>query len=105
VKTKQKERNITHTTTTLSEARYDFVSTSSNELVFFAGGYNSTTGASDRVDIYNTLNGSWSTATISQSRYALVATSVGNLVLFGGGHNPTGHSNVVDVSVLFLFVH
>jgi hypothetical protein len=49
------------------------------------------------VDIYNTLNGSWSTATLSQPRSRLAATSVGNLVLFGGGYNGSSHSNVVDV--------
>jgi hypothetical protein len=32
------EGNITHTITTLSEARWGLVSTSSGELVFFAGG-------------------------------------------------------------------
>jgi hypothetical protein len=48
----QQEGNITHTTATLSQARYQLASTSSSELVFFAGGNNST-GASDRVDIYN----------------------------------------------------
>jgi hypothetical protein len=52
----------------------------------------------DRVDIYNTLNGSWSTATLFQPRRSLAATSVGNLVLFGGGgQNSTGLSKVVDV--------
>jgi hypothetical protein len=38
----QQQGNITHTTTTLSQARYQLAATSSNELVFFAGGYNST---------------------------------------------------------------
>jgi outer membrane biogenesis lipoprotein LolB len=60
--------------------------TSSQNLVFFGGGWNETT-VYDRVDIYNTLNGSWSTATLSQPRDNLAATSVGNLVFFGGGHN------------------
>jgi hypothetical protein len=49
------------------------------------------------VDIYNTLNGSWSTATLSQPRCCLAATSVGNLVLFGGGQNSKVPSNVVDL--------
>jgi hypothetical protein len=51
---------IIHTTTTLSHPRHGLVATSSGELVFFAGG-NSSTGASDRVDIYNVTSGSWAT--------------------------------------------
>jgi hypothetical protein len=54
----QQEGNITHTTTTLSQARFRFASTSSGELVFFAGGNNST-GASDQVDIYNVTSENW----------------------------------------------
>jgi hypothetical protein len=61
------------------------------------GGWDGTTTTYDRVDIYNTLNGSWSTATLSQSRCCLAATSVGNLVLFGGGYSSIGSSNVIDV--------
>jgi hypothetical protein len=82
--TQQQQGNITHTTTTLSEARFWLASTSSGELVFFAGGYNST-GPSNRVDIYNVTSGSWTTATLSIPRYQLAATSSQNLVFFGGG--------------------
>jgi hypothetical protein len=46
--TQQQQGNITHTTTTLSQARYLLAATSSGELVFFAGGWSST-GPSDRV--------------------------------------------------------
>jgi hypothetical protein len=80
--------NITHSTTTLSQARCYLASTSS-ELVFFGGGYNSTTGPSDRVDIYNVTSGSWTTATLSIPRSQLAATSSQNLVFFGGGWNGT----------------
>jgi hypothetical protein len=49
--TQQQEGNITHTTTTLSEARSRLVATFSNELVFFAGGNTTKGQASNRVDI------------------------------------------------------
>jgi hypothetical protein len=84
--TQQQQGNITHSTTTLSEARSELAATSSDELVFFGGGYNST-GPSDRVDIYNVTNGSWTTATLSIPRYDLAATSSQNLVFFGGSWN------------------
>jgi hypothetical protein len=52
------------TTTTLFIPRDDLAATSSQNLVFFGGGW---AGIKliifNRVDIYNTLNGSWSTAT------------------------------------------
>jgi hypothetical protein len=83
----QQQENITHTTTTLSEARCCLAATSSGELVFFAGGYNSTGQPSDRVDIYNVTSGSWTTSTLSIPRYYLAATSSQNLVFFGGGYD------------------
>jgi hypothetical protein len=79
--------NIIHTTT-LSRARSLLASTSSSELVFFVGGYNSTEKPSDRVDIYNVLSGSWTTSTLSIPRRYLAATSSQNLVFFGGGCCP-----------------
>jgi hypothetical protein len=79
----QQQENITHITTTLSQARYQLASTSSGEFVFFAGGENST-GTSNRVDIYNVTSGSWTTSTLSIPRFELAATSSQNLV-FGGG--------------------
>jgi hypothetical protein len=80
------QSEITQSTATLSEARYWFAATSSADLVFFGGGYNTTTNTpSNRVDIYNVMNGSWTTATLSISRGNLAATSSGHLVFFGGG--------------------
>jgi hypothetical protein len=70
-------------------------STSSGELVFFADG-NTSTGPSDRVDIYNVTSGSWTTATLSIPRSRLAATSLQNLVFFGGGLN-RAESNQVDI--------
>jgi hypothetical protein len=98
--TQEQQGNITYTTTTLSEARYGLTATSSGELVLFGGGLNST-GASDRVDIYNVTSGSWTTATLSVPRHQLAATSSQNLVFFGGGgkeaKTPTTVYDRVDI--------
>jgi hypothetical protein len=45
--------------------------TSSQNLVFFGECSNGTITVYDQVDIYNTLNGSWSIATLSQPRFVL----------------------------------
>jgi hypothetical protein len=87
--------NDTLKNATQFQFRCFLAATSSQNLVFFSEGWNETT-VFDRVDIYSTLNGSWSTATLSQPRRSIAATSVGNLVLFGGGFNPNPFY-VVDV--------
>jgi hypothetical protein len=88
------------TTATLSIPRYFLAATSSQNLVFFGGGRNDTNWPPktvyDQVDIYNTLNGSWSTANLSQPR-SPKATSAQSLVFFGGGRNKTGGSDRVDI--------
>jgi hypothetical protein len=63
----QQQGNIIHTTTTLSQARFCLAATSSGELVFFAGGRNSTGQASNQVDIYNVTSESWTIATLYSS--------------------------------------
>jgi hypothetical protein len=93
----QQQENITHTTTTLSEARWRLASTSSGELVFFGGGFNTTARPSDRVDIYNVTSGIWTTSTLSIPRGSLTATSSQNLVFFGGGRNQTTFYDQVDI--------
>jgi len=96
------------TTATLSLPRGGLAAASSGNLVFFAGGGNSLNfilqtnffsgNASNRVDIFNTSDGSWSIATLSQARTGLAATSVGGLILFGGGvSNASEFSNIVDI--------
>jgi hypothetical protein len=84
----QQQQELKMTTTTLSQSRVFLASTSTNELVFFGGGVLSlfpTSKASDRVDIYNVLSGSWSTTSLSIARVGLAATSLQNLVFFAGG--------------------
>jgi len=76
--------NIAQTATTLSQKRYALAATSSDELVFFGGGYTST-GVSNRVDICNATSGNWATATLSLPRGELAAASSGTLVFFAGG--------------------
>jgi len=93
------QSGITQTTTILSEARWGLAATFSSGLVFFAGGFNAT-GPSDRVDICNATNGSWTTASLSVPRGALAATSSGNLVFFGGGWNWTNPFAQVDIYII-----
>jgi hypothetical protein len=94
-------------TATLSQARFGLAATSVRNLVLFGGGHNGTWnsvaatsaanryalfaggyefGASNTVDIFDSLSGVWNTATLSQARYNLAAASLGNLAFFGGGN-------------------
>jgi predicted Ser/Thr protein kinase len=96
----QPQGSVTHKTAALSEGRYYLAATSSGELVFFGGGYNTTNTPSNRVDVCNVTSGSWTTATLSVPRGNLAATSSGNLVFFGGGwSNNIGSTpyNQVDI--------
>jgi cell wall-associated NlpC family hydrolase len=96
----QQQENITHITTTLSQARFELASTSSGELVFFAGGWNGTPGSSyNHVDIYNVTSRSWTTATLSIPRFELASTSSGELVFFAGGWNGTPDSSYNHVDI------
>jgi hypothetical protein len=83
----QESEGWTTSTATLSQARALLASTSTNDLIFFAGGILSFTSVSDRVDIYNVTSGIWTTATLSLPRGGLAAASSGNLVFFAGGGN------------------
>jgi hypothetical protein len=42
-------------------------------------------GASNVVDLYNSVSGTWSTAQLSVQREKLAATSVGSVAIFAGG--------------------
>jgi hypothetical protein len=71
------QQGMGHFPATLSQTRLSLAATSSDELVFFAGGLNLTTGQpSNQVDIYNVTNRSWTTATLSIPRGDLAATSL-----------------------------
>jgi predicted Ser/Thr protein kinase len=84
---------LNHTTATLSEARYGLAAAATENLMFFAGGWkqlNGTSGfhtPSDRVDIYNIANKTWTNATLSEARRLLAAVASENLVFFAGGAN------------------
>jgi tRNA A-37 threonylcarbamoyl transferase component Bud32 len=92
----QPPKGFAQATATMSQARSSLAAASSGELVFFGGGLTAT-GASDRVDMYNVTNGSWTTATLSVPRYELAATSTGNLVFFGGGRDESTVFDRVDI--------
>ena len=42
-------------------------------------------GVSNRVDLYNSVTGTWSTAQLSVARFELAATTVGHTAMFAGG--------------------
>jgi len=76
-------------TLTGAAVRTNCATTTLNSKVYFAGGvgYPETGGVSKRIDIYDTLTGSWSTAELGMSRQNLAGASAGGKVLFGGGYN------------------
>ena len=76
--------------------------------VFFAGGLiksgNGNSQISDRIDIYDLSNNTWSVATLSQPRCNLSAITSGNKIYFAGGNKDmasfwdfTSPSNRVDI--------
>jgi K319L-like, PKD domain/Kelch motif len=70
---------------TLSEARFDLVSATVNNKIFFAGGQ-SARGYSSRVDIYDIATNTWSATELSNgNRMGMAVATVGNKVLFAGG--------------------
>jgi hypothetical protein len=88
---------ISHTMASLSQARDELATASSNGLVFFGGGYKTAGMASDRVDVYNVANGSWTIATLSVPRAELAATSSDGLVYFAGGYDRSAYYRRVDI--------
>ncbi len=82
--------------TTLSQARSSLSATSVGKYALFGGGWFDPSPKSDRVDIWNSENNTWSNATLSLPRSHLSATSVGKYALFGGGES-LSYSNGVDI--------
>jgi hypothetical protein len=75
----------------LSQERIALVSAAAGNKIVFAGGM--TMGAySSRVDIYDTITGTWSTAELSKpERQGMAVATVGSKILFaGGGDNDWG---------------
>jgi hypothetical protein len=70
-------------------------------LAIFAGGSSNsvTVVASDVVDIFNGITGTWSTAVLSVRRNAPVATSLPNhgIAMIAGGWTGSAHSDCVDI--------
>ena len=65
--------------------------------LIFAGGDNG--WATNRVDIYDTLTGTWSTAQLSLDRYFMSAVSIHNKALFAGGSSKTVNRSVSNVDI------
>jgi hypothetical protein len=83
---------VARTQPTLSVARRLMGATSVGQYALFAGGVSSLTtspffSVSNRVDIWNSQNNTWSTSFLSSPRALLAATSHGNLAFFGGGYS------------------
>jgi hypothetical protein len=80
----------------LSEARDQVTGISAGDLIFFAGGNNSS-GPSAKVDIYNQLTKNWSSAMLSEARMNILAITDGRKVYFAGGEQNFGQSNKIDI--------
>jgi hypothetical protein len=80
----------------LSEAREQATGISAGDLIFFAGGINST-GPSATVDIYNQLTKKWSFASLSEARSDILAITDNRKIYFAGGSNNSGQSNKIDI--------
>lgn len=79
--------------------RFDHAVASVDGLVFFSGGFSTTTMPSDVVDIYDTNTSSWSGAVLSVARGGVAAAAVGHELLIGGGAADWAGPNFADVDV------
>ena len=75
-----------------------------NRLLSHAASAGTGVGVSNRVDLYNSVTGTWSTAQLSTATYHLAATSVGNVALFASGavdlyNSVTGTWSTAQLSV------
>ena len=90
------------TTATLSQARHAIAVGKVGSKVVFAGGecgsiINGSYTSSNKVDIYDDVNGTWSTALLSVKRERIAVGVVGTKIIFAGGMNNSGYSNQVDI--------
>lgn len=72
-------------TDALSVARYRMASAIANGFIAFSGGYDTNTDLSDAVDLFNTVDGSWSSTTMSQPRIFHASAGTGNFLVIAGG--------------------
>lgn len=84
---------LTWSVAKLSLPRSMLAATSAGEIALFAGGElsehegnTSTADDTDRVDLYDSRDGTWSTASLSIARKKLAATSLDDVALFAGGY-------------------
>ena len=78
------------------------IATVGNKVLIAGGGFWGDDIYTDRVDIYNSSEDSWSSASLSQSRSSIAAVTAANKVFFAGGYGwfeyRTDHwSNMVDI--------
>ena len=75
----------------LSERRMDLAAALVGNKILFAGGLGGPANqppvnVSDKVDIYDLVNNTWSTTKLSQARACLSGTTAGNKIYFAGGN-------------------
>jgi hypothetical protein len=85
----------------LTEARQGLAGASAGNVVFFAGGYNSTHGYITTVEAYkvdgNTVTKLEDFAALSEGREFFAGVTAGNVAFFAGGYNSThGYITTVD---------
>jgi hypothetical protein len=88
-------------TASLSEAKRGFhAGVTYNNKVYFTGGetfnQSGNWGASNKIDIYNNANGSWSTSVLSQGKMGLLGITSGHKIYWAGGQ--TGWAPVMSMT-------
>jgi len=80
--------------TSLSEGRSDLTANTVNDKVYIAGGTNylsnSDYGCTNRIDIYDASNNSWSVSSLSEAKGGHVGVNVNNKIYWAGGRTNTG---------------
>jgi N-acetylneuraminic acid mutarotase len=89
--------NNSWSTARLSEARSCLSAVTAGNKIYFAGGYSgdffSGCYTSNRVDIYDTITGSWSVSKMNQPMCYRAAIATGNKIIWAGGRKACGINN------------
>lgn len=92
------ELTETWTSGSLSEARSDIGVATDGNIAMFAGGYNTSSDISKRIDIYNASTDTWSIDSLSTPRLLASGSYANGKFVFAGGANAgTTSSTVVDI--------
>ena len=69
-----------------------YVDSTVDDKVFFAGGNTSSTGYTNKVEIYDVSVNSWSTKTLSESKQGVAVVTADDKIYFAGGYSMTGNN-------------